>query len=275
VTAQTDLRIVRASATTPATTPASAPASAADPRSVPAARPVPAEPAPPAPKAAPARRAPSAPATVDLAAGNRTAAEPAVSGRAPADPATQDPEVRDSAAQDPAAQDPTAQEPAAPDPDALDPALFRSAFRRHAAGVAVITATGPGGPVGFTATSLASVAADPPLLSFGISLGASSWPALAEAPYVGVHILGDHQEELAQVFARTGADRFGPPTAWTTGPYGVPLLGGVVAWLVGRILHRVPAGDHRIVIAQAVAGDPGDPGRPLLYHEGGFRRLGP
>lgn len=156
---------------------------------------------------------------------------------------------------------------------ALDAAVFRSAFRRHAAGVAVITADGPQGPVGFTATSLTSVAAEPPLLSFGVSLGSSSWPALAEAPYVGVHVLGDHQQELAAVFARSGADRFGPPTAWSAGPYGVPLLHGVSAWLVGRVLNRVPAGDHRIVVAQAVAADPHGPGGPLLYHQGGFHRL--
>jgi flavin reductase (DIM6/NTAB) family NADH-FMN oxidoreductase RutF len=155
----------------------------------------------------------------------------------------------------------------------LDAAVFRSIFRRHAAGVAVITAAGPEGPVGFTATSLTSVAAEPPLLSFGISLGASTWPAVAEAPFVGVHILGDHQEALASVFARSGADRFAPPTAWSAGPHGVPLLDGVSAWVIARVLSRVPAGDHRLVVAQAVAGDPHGPGTPLLYHEGTFHRL--
>lgn len=172
----------------------------------------------------------------------------------------------------------TAASPAAADRDwhdvpGFDAAVFRSAFRRHAAGVAVITASGPAGPVGFTATSLTSVAAEPPLLSFGISLGSSSWPTVAGAGHVGVHILGDHQEALASVFARSGADRFGPATAWSVGPYGVPLLDGVSAWLVGRILSRVPAGDHRIVVAQAVAGDPHGPGSPLLYHQGDFHRL--
>lgn len=162
---------------------------------------------------------------------------------------------------------------AAPGGPGVDPAVFRSAFRRHAAGVAVITAAGPHGPAGFTATSLTSVAAQPPLLSFGISLGSSSWPAVAESEFVGVHILGDHQEELAAVFARSGADRFGPSTRWTRGPYDVPLLDGVCAWLVGRVLERVPAGDHRIVVAHVVAADPHGPGGPLLYHQGGFRRL--
>jgi flavin reductase (DIM6/NTAB) family NADH-FMN oxidoreductase RutF len=151
------------------------------------------------------------------------------------------------------------------DPGGLDPAVFRSAFRRHAAGVAVITAAGPAGPAGFTATSLSSVAVEPPLISFGVSTGSSSWPALAEAPYVGVHILGGHQEDVAALF--------GPATAWRPGPHGVPLLDGVAAWMVCRTVARVPAGDHRIVLAQAEAAGRQGPGDPLLYHQGGFRRL--
>ncbi|EPJ40227.1 putative Actinorhodin polyketide dimerase [Streptomyces afghaniensis 772] len=153
------------------------------------------------------------------------------------------------------------------------PDLLRSVFRRHAAGVAVITARGDAGPVGFTATSLASVSAEPPLLSFGVGTGSSSWPAIEAAGHVGVHILGEHQQELAATFARSGADRFAPPTAWRDGPEGVPVLDGVPAWLVGRVVARVPAGDHRIVIAEVVHGDHTGTGRPLLYHQGRFNRL--
>ncbi|MEV7686885.1 flavin reductase family protein [Streptomyces bungoensis] len=153
------------------------------------------------------------------------------------------------------------------------PDLLRSTFRRHAAGVAVVTASGARGPVGFTATSLTSVSADPPMVSFGIGTGASSWPAVAEAEHVGVHILGEHQGDLAATFARSGADRFGAPTAWSPGPEGVPVLDGVLAWLVCRIVGRVPAGDHRIVLAEVVLGDPTGAGRPLLYHQGRFTAL--
>ncbi|GGX71723.1 flavin reductase family protein [Streptomyces anandii] len=153
------------------------------------------------------------------------------------------------------------------------PDLLRSVFRRHAAGVAVITAGGEAGPVGFTATSLTSVSADPPLISFGIGTGASSWPAISRTGHVGVHILGEHQQELAATFARSGADRFGPPTAWREGPEGVPLLDDVLAWLVCRVVGRVPAGDHRIVLAEVVLGDPAGAGRPLLYHQGRFSGL--
>jgi flavin reductase (DIM6/NTAB) family NADH-FMN oxidoreductase RutF len=158
-------------------------------------------------------------------------------------------------------------------PRLASPDLLRSVFRRHAAGVAVITAQGGGVPVGFTATSLSSVSAEPPLLSFGIETGASSWPVISEADHVGVHILGEHQQELAATFARSGADRFGAPTRWRTGPEGVPVLDGVLAWLVCRVVARVPAGKHRIVLAELVAGDPEGAGRPLLYHQGRFNAL--
>ncbi|MEV8394722.1 MULTISPECIES: flavin reductase family protein [unclassified Streptomyces] len=157
-------------------------------------------------------------------------------------------------------------------PRLASPDLLRSVFRQHAAGVAVITAQGEG-PVGFTATSLNSAAAEPPLISFGVGTSSSSWPVLAETSHVGVHILGEHQRDLAATFARSGADRFGPPTSWRTGPEGVPVLDGVLAWLVCRVIARVPAGDHRLVIAQAVVGDPAGGGRPLLYHQGRFNAL--
>ncbi|MEU7601667.1 flavin reductase family protein [Streptomyces sp. NPDC041003] len=173
----------------------------------------------------------------------------------------------------------TAPSPRAPRPSRSgdgrpgSPDLLRSVFRQHAAGVAVITAQDGARPVGFTATSLNSVSADPPLLSFTIGTGASSWPGVRDSEYLGVHILGEHQRELAGLFARSGADRFGPGTGWNPGPHGVPVLDGVLAWLVCRVVARVPAGEHRVIIAEAVAGDPAGEGRPLLYHQGRFNAL--
>ncbi|MGW4034576.1 flavin reductase family protein [Streptomyces sp. NPDC004838] len=160
--------------------------------------------------------------------------------------------------------------PAAPRPGS--PELLRSVFRRHAAGVAVITARGEA-PAGFTATSLTSVAAEPPLISFGVGTESFSWQVIERAEYVGVHILGEHQRELAATFARRGSDRFGPPTRWRGGPEGVPVLDGVLAWMVGRVVSRIPAGDHRIVVAEVVAGDSNGAGRPLVHHQGRFGGL--
>lgn len=155
--------------------------------------------------------------------------------------------------------------------DAPEPADLRPLFRRHAAGVAVVTAGSAAGPVGFTATSLASVSAQPPLISFNIGRGSSSWPALQVASHVGVHVLGAHDAELATRFATSGADRFAAPTRWRPGPFGVPVLDGVVGWAVAEIEQRVDAGDHVIVVAAVVTAHLG-PGsaHPLVHHDGRY-----
>jgi flavin reductase (DIM6/NTAB) family NADH-FMN oxidoreductase RutF len=43
--------------------------------------------------------------------------------------------------------------------------------------------------------------------------------------------------------------------------------------MVCKVVARVPAGDHRIVIAEVLLGDPAGHGRPLLYHQGRFNGL--
>jgi flavin reductase (DIM6/NTAB) family NADH-FMN oxidoreductase RutF len=156
----------------------------------------------------------------------------------------------------------------------LDPTLFRGLFRRHAAGVAVITTTDER-PVGFTATSLVALSLEPPLLSFNLSRTSSSWAAVDRASYVAVHLLAEHQAEVAGTFARSGADRFAAPTSWSAGPYGVPVLDDVLAWMVCRIETRVVAGDHSVVIGQVIEAAYHPEHRPLVYHDGGFTGLRP
>jgi flavin reductase (DIM6/NTAB) family NADH-FMN oxidoreductase RutF len=156
---------------------------------------------------------------------------------------------------------------------AIEPDQFRALLRRHAAGVVVITAPGTR-PAGFTATSFTSVSLRPPLISFCLNRTASSWPAVASAEHIAVHVLTDRQEELAQTFATSGIDRFAPPTRWHTGRHAVPVLDGVLAVLVCRIVDRVPAGDHAIVLAEPVEGEHLDGGdAPLLYHMGRYLRV--
>lgn len=135
----------------------------------------------------------------------------------------------------------------------------------------VVTATGRAGPVGFTATSFTSVSRRPPLGSFCLHQSSSSWPAVAVAEYVAVHILGADQAELAQTFATRGIDRFAS-TPWHAGPHGVPLLDGTLAWLVCRVTARIAAGDHVIVLGQPVAAECAE-GAPLLYHDGTYAFL--
>ena len=155
----------------------------------------------------------------------------------------------------------------------VDELAFRRLMGRHAAGVVVVTVAGDP-PAGFTATSFTSVSLRPPLVSFCLDRKASSWPAVAVARTVAVHVLSDRQERVARTFATSGIDRFATHADWHAGPDGVPLLGGVAAHLVCRVVQRVPAGDHCIVLATPVIGEHGDENAaPLLYQAGGYGYL--
>ena len=153
------------------------------------------------------------------------------------------------------------------------PDELRRVFRRHAAAVAVITTSHQGSPVGLLVTSLASVSASPPLISFNVAHTSSSWPALAGAEHIGVHVLGVDQEGLADRFARKGADRFSAPTSWRSGPHGTPLIDGTAAWAVAAVEQRFEAGGHVIVVARLLHADARDDVDPLVHHNGEYRQV--
>jgi flavin reductase (DIM6/NTAB) family NADH-FMN oxidoreductase RutF len=99
----------------------------------------------------------------------------------------------------------------------------------------------------------------------------SSWPAISTANHVGVHILSQSQEHLARRFATSGIDRFAEGVSWRTGPHGVRLLADSLAWLMCRVVDRVHAGEHTIVLAEPVLSNHLDePHAPLLYHMGRY-----
>ncbi|MFJ1750739.1 flavin reductase family protein [Streptomyces sp. NPDC088116] len=144
--------------------------------------------------------------------------------------------------------------------------ILRRTLRRHAAGVTVITVPGP---AGFTATSFTSVSLEPALVSFCLGVTASTTAAVQAADRFAVHVLGTEQATLARQFARSGIDRFaGVP--WTEGHDGLPLLGGVPAWLTARVTLRQRVGDHLLVVGEVDSGGGHGEGPALVHHDGAF-----
>lgn len=149
----------------------------------------------------------------------------------------------------------------------VDVAAFKAAFRRHAAGVAVVTARRRDGvPVGFTATSLASLAATPPLATFNMARISSAWPAIVETDHVLIHLLGAGDRALAETMSGDHDARFAGDH-WAPGPLDLPLLTGVPAWMLGRIERRVEVADNAVVVVRIEDGGLGEPDEALLYHE--------
>jgi flavin reductase (DIM6/NTAB) family NADH-FMN oxidoreductase RutF len=156
----------------------------------------------------------------------------------------------------------------------VTPDQLKAVLRHHAKGVAVITA-GTDAPTGFCATSLTSVSLVPPVLLFAIRLGSSSWEVISTAPHVMVHLLAHDQQDLARRFGRPGEARFDPETRWHRGPFGLPTLDGVLAWLALAPTHRLTIGDHALILGHVVQTRNCAAGNPLVHHNRKFARLTP
>ena len=137
---------------------------------------------------------------------------------------------------------------------------FKALFRGHPGGVAVITADAGDGPVALTATSVASVSAEPPLLIFSVAAVSSTTAVLAKAETVVVHLLDAHDLDLARLGATSGVDRF--------------------AWVRCAVIERMDAGGSTVFAAHALQSQlerdvaPGEPGDALVYHNRTWHRLG-
>lgn len=160
-----------------------------------------------------------------------------------------------------------------PDHRELSAADFKAVFRHHPAGVGVVTLRGPDGPVGFTATSVISVSAAPPVLAFSLAATSSSRPALEQAESVVVNFLAADQSDVAARFAARGVDRF-EGMRWAPLPTGEPILCGTTAWLRGVIEERLPVGDSLLVTVRAVLAQRAEAPTPLAYTNRTYYRLG-
>jgi flavin reductase (DIM6/NTAB) family NADH-FMN oxidoreductase RutF len=162
----------------------------------------------------------------------------------------------------------------------LSPDDFKEAFRNHPAGVSIITAQGPSGPVGLTASSVFSVSVNPPLLVFSLSGQSSSSAAILGAGSVVVHLLGADQIDLAKTFATGGIDRFEDASTWSRLITGEPVLPRANAWLRGTIVNEMSAGDSTVVAVQVLqvnissgAERHAQQARPLVYHNRSWHSL--
>lgn len=154
-------------------------------------------------------------------------------------------------------------------PDPIE--ALKAVFRRHASGVSVITLVGSNNePVGFTATSMTSLGATPPLASFNVASGASTWPHLCEAKYVAIHTLGLENLALAQKMAADHTKRF-IDEDWTRGPHGLPIFTDASAVLICRIreIHNVES--NAVVIVEIENGLIGSETDPLIYHQRAYK----
>lgn len=108
------------------------------------------------------------------------------------------------------------------------------------------------------------VSIDPPRLLVCLSQANRTLRVARGADMLAVHVLDASDHDIAQRFGgETGdeVDKF-DGVRWHGGPAGVPLLEDLPRYVVGRVLQRVPFGDHVGHLLEPVderAGEVADP----------------
>jgi flavin reductase (DIM6/NTAB) family NADH-FMN oxidoreductase RutF len=150
---------------------------------------------------------------------------------------------------------------------------LKATFRRHASGVAVVTSsTASGEPIGFTATSVTSLGSNPPLVTFNIAQGSSSYPHLAVGKLVAIHTLGTQNLGLAQLMAGPKEQRF--QGSYQVGPESTPLFTDATAILLARVRAKHEVESNAVVVLDALEAFETDPVDPLLYFQRGYLTIG-
>lgn len=151
------------------------------------------------------------------------------------------------------------------------PAGMQRAVGRLTTGVTVLTVAHRGRVHAATVSSTSVVSWSPLLLGAGLRRGSLTCQLACDSGRFAVNVLAARQALVADWFANparpAGAGQF-EPVDWEPDPHtGIPLLRGVLAVLVCRVVDRLPVGDHDLVMGEVVTATAGD-GSPLVSHGG-------
>jgi len=148
---------------------------------------------------------------------------------------------------------------------------LKSAFRRHASGVCIITLNDPeGNPVGFTATSVTSLGSNPALATFNVARGASSWSALKNADYVAISMLTEESLYLAKKLSEDHTKRFLDDDWKPEAQYQLPIFDKVNAVLICKIRERIEVESNAVIVVDILKGLLPEELSSLLYHNRGY-----
>ncbi|WCN04690.1 flavin reductase family protein [Streptomyces sp. M92] len=131
----------------------------------------------------------------------------------------------------------------------------------------VVTAAAGGERAGCLVGFSSQCSLDPVRYAVWLSEVNRTYRVARSADVLAVHLLARDQHETAELFGgRTGdeVDKF-QRARWRTGHGGALVLEDAEAWFVGRVVERVPGGDHVGFVLDPVEwGGRGKSGGPLL-----------
>jgi flavin reductase (DIM6/NTAB) family NADH-FMN oxidoreductase RutF len=155
----------------------------------------------------------------------------------------------------------------------IDKDSFRAAMGLLPTGVTVVTAAGPNGRSGATASAVGSLSLEPMLVLVCLDRGSRTLRSVQEAGRFAIDVLAADQEQVARRFSTKldEAEKW-DGIEWSERG-GIPSLAGSVLWLACELQDVLMGGDHVILTGEVADLDPRG-GEPLLHHLGSYRSIG-
>jgi len=153
----------------------------------------------------------------------------------------------------------------------LDQGVFRNVAGHFASGVTIITTESDSGLFGTTASAVASLSMDPPMMLVCLNRSSSTHDAIRERGRFAVNILALEQRDFATRFATKSADKF-RDVPYIRSERGLPLIEGALASIECRVADTAPGGTHTVFIGEVLDAQ-SRPGEPLAYYRGQFGSL--
>lgn len=132
----------------------------------------------------------------------------------------------------------------------------------------IVTATDGNERAGCLVGFATQCSIDPPRFLVCLSDKNRTFRVARGAEVLVVHLVPADADPLAQLFgSQTGdeVDKFAR-CAWHEGPHGTPVLEECGNWFAGRILERVPAGDHCALLLEPFDAHSDDGEQPFTFH---------
>ena len=155
----------------------------------------------------------------------------------------------------------------------IDTEAFRAAMGLLPTGVTVVTAIGPHGRSGATASAVGSLSLEPMLMLVCLDRDSRTLRSVQEAGRFGIDALAADQAPVARQFST----KLDEAEKWQGIDWaerdGIPSLAGSVLWVGCELQDVLMGGDH-VILTGAVADLEARDGEPLIHHRGAYRGLG-
>jgi flavin reductase (DIM6/NTAB) family NADH-FMN oxidoreductase RutF len=131
----------------------------------------------------------------------------------------------------------------------------------------IVTTASDGDRAGCLVGFASQVSIHPPRFLVGLSVKNRTYRVATAADVLIVHFVPEQAADVAELFGGETGDEIDKFARWGSrpGPAHAPVLDGLVNWFAGRVLDRIPFGDHCGFLLEPIDGETHASDAPLTF----------